>query len=66
MVDRRLARGFGLIEILVVLVISVFIFLFLNGYFKKQQGAVSPSYDKVYDDAKKQLEKVKANENNGN
>ena len=57
--DRRRSRGFGLIEILIVLVIGVFIFLFLNGYFKKQEGAASPSYNKVYDDAKKQLEKVK-------
>jgi prepilin-type N-terminal cleavage/methylation domain-containing protein len=58
------SRGFGLIEILIVLVIGVFIFLFLGGYFKKQQGAATPSYDKVYNDAKKQLEKVKAQEPN--
>jgi prepilin-type N-terminal cleavage/methylation domain-containing protein len=58
--SRRRSRGFGLIEILIVLVIGALIFLFLNGYFKKQQGTVSPSYDKVYNDAKKQLEKVNA------
>ena len=59
---RRRAGGFGLIELLIVLVLGVFIFFFLQkGYFRKERGMGPMRYDKVYNDAKKQLEKVSAN-----
>ena len=59
--DGHRARGSGLIELLIVLVLVVLGFFFLKGvYGKKGPGFEVPRYDKIYNDAKQQIEKIKA------
>lgn len=57
---RRGSAGFGLIGIMIVLVIAVLALYYIRDAHLKKQGAAAPSYDKAYDDAGKQIEKIKA------
>ena len=59
--DKHERMGFGLIEILAVLVLVVLVFFLLRGvYGKKGIGVEGPRYDKILHDAKQQIEKIKA------
>jgi competence protein ComGC len=59
MMDRRKKTGFGLIEILVVLVLVVMVFFLIRGvYGKKGIGVEGSRYDKIFNDAKQQIEKI--------
>lgn len=59
--DGRRLRAFGLIEVLIIMVIVVSAFVLLRTlYYKKTPDGETMRYDKIYNDAKKKLEKVNA------
>lgn len=67
-IDKRLVKGFGLIELLLVLAVVVFVLFFIKNTYmssRRAAGVKAVRYDEILKDAKKSIDDAVKNRSVG-